>query len=55
MMSWADIVYARHLSAAGVIKSTYNLTTFAGVQQFLKHNQSYLTAEVTQQLKEPFL
>lgn len=55
MMTWSDIVYAQHLSAAGVLKSTIDLSTFAGVQQFLIHNQGRLTADVAQKLKEPFL
>lgn len=55
MITRADVSFAKTLSAANVVKTDVDLSTFKGVQEFISHNSSRLTPDVIKLLKEPFL
>lgn len=55
MMTYEDIMFACRLNLTHTVKSNINLTTFSGVQTFIKLNQSYISRTVIYKLKEPFL
>ncbi|CAM3150029.1 hypothetical protein [Leuconostoc rapi] len=55
VITLADITFAKKLSAANLVITTIDLTTFAGVQAFILSNQTRLSPNVVNALKEPFL